>query len=168
MGVTAVVLHVVLLACAASTTAILAGYAWRQPEHGTRPFVGLLLAFTLYSGAHLIGLLTVHPQWRLVWENIQWTSTAVLPVCWLLFALAYTGHDELITWDFPEIVVEVPSQLINRLSLSFVGCVLTLPAVQAGKDRTDRGGVQGHDGMGRPAAALTPRTEDVVTRQCTT
>jgi len=90
-------LHVALLAVSAAVTAILAGYSWRRPEQGTRPFVGLLCVFTIYTAAQLIGLLTIHPTWRLVWENVQWTGTALIPVFWMLFAMEYTGYDGLIT-----------------------------------------------------------------------
>lgn len=93
----ATALHVVLLAGSVLTTAGLAGYAWRhRDEHGALAFFGLMVAFTVYSGTHLFGLLTLHPRWRLLWENVQWTGTAVIPVFWMLFALAYTGHDEAI------------------------------------------------------------------------
>lgn len=98
MAATTTALHVMFLAFSAVTTAVLAGYAWRKQEQGTGAFVALMLSFTLYSAAHLGGLLTLHPYWRLVWENVQWVGTAIVPVFWLLFAMEYTGYDELATW----------------------------------------------------------------------
>ncbi|MFB6296269.1 MAG: histidine kinase N-terminal 7TM domain-containing protein [Halobacteriales archaeon] len=91
-------LHVVLLAGSVLTTGVLAVYAWRRrTEQAALPFVGLMAGFTLYSVAHLAGLLTSDPVWRIVWEDIQWTGTAVLPLFWLLFAMEYTGYDEMLT-----------------------------------------------------------------------
>ncbi len=92
------IFHVVLLAASGLTTAVLAAYAWRhRTDHAVRPFGGLMVGFTLYSGAHLIGLLTLHPTWRLVWEYLQWTGAAVIPLFWLLFAMEYTGYDRMLT-----------------------------------------------------------------------
>ncbi|MFC6974887.1 histidine kinase N-terminal 7TM domain-containing protein [Halomicroarcula sp. GCM10025709] len=91
------VLHVAVLALSVVVTTGLAGYAWRhRREHGATAFLGLMAGFSVYSGTHLIGLLTVDQGWRLFWEYVQWTGTAVVPVFWLLFALAYTGYDEVV------------------------------------------------------------------------
>lgn len=91
-------LHVVLLAISVLTTGALAAYAYRRrTEQGAIHFAGLMAGFTLYSAAHLPGLLTLHPDWRMLWENLQWTGTAIIPFFWLLFAMAYTGYDEMLT-----------------------------------------------------------------------
>lgn len=92
------VVHVALLAASVLTTAALTAYAWlHRDEHSVVPFGGLMAGFTLYSAAHLVGLLVIHPQWRLVWENLQWTGTAIIPLFWLLFAMEYTGYGEMLT-----------------------------------------------------------------------
>lgn len=89
--------HVALLTGTLLTTGALATYSWRQrTEHGAPAFVGLLVAFTLYSATHLFGLLSFDPQQRLAWEGIQWIATTAIPVFWTLFAMEYTGYDELI------------------------------------------------------------------------
>lgn len=88
--------HVALLVVSATMTALLAGYAYDQSEHGARAFAMLMVSFTLYSVGHLVGLLTLDPVWRLVWDGVKWTGTAAAPVCWVLFVFQYTGHDELI------------------------------------------------------------------------
>jgi len=106
LGTTA--FHVGLLAVSASVTTILAGYAWRRTEQGSGPFVGLLLVFTVYSAAQLIGLLTLHPRWRLFWENVQWTGVALIPVFWMLFAMEYTGYDEIIDGKLVGALLVVP------------------------------------------------------------
>jgi PAS domain S-box-containing protein len=90
-------LHVTLLAASGLTTAALAGYAWRRrAEHAVGAFCGLMVAFTLYSGAHLLGLLTLEPGPRLLWEYVQWTGTAAIPAFWLLFTMEYAGYDGLL------------------------------------------------------------------------
>jgi PAS domain-containing protein len=94
----AAAVHVGLLAASVLSTAVLAAYAWRHREaHAVRPFGGLMAGFTLYSGAHLVGLLVVNSHWRLVWENLQWTGAAVIPLFWLVFAMEYTGYSEMLT-----------------------------------------------------------------------
>ena len=50
--------YILILAAATVTTAGLAAYAWQREEHGTRSFVGLMIVFTMYSGAHAVGLVT--------------------------------------------------------------------------------------------------------------
>lgn len=102
-------LHVVLLAVSVVTTGILTAYAWRhRTELGVASFGGLMAGFTVYSGAHLIGLLVLDPVWRLVWENLQWTGTAIIPIFWLLFGLEYTGNDEMITRRTVGVVSIIP------------------------------------------------------------
>ena len=94
-GVTAA--HVSLLAVSSATTAALAAYAWRnRSEHGARAFLGLMVSFTLFSGGHLVGLLTLDPVLRLFWDGVKWTGTAAVPVFWTLFVVAYTGYDEFL------------------------------------------------------------------------
>ncbi|MFB6130427.1 MAG: histidine kinase N-terminal 7TM domain-containing protein [Salinigranum sp.] len=90
---TTVAIHVITLTLSASGTAILAGYAWGRTKQGTVPFVALMVVFTIYSAAHMIGLLTVNPTWRIIWENVQWIGTAFIPAFWMLFAMEYTGLD---------------------------------------------------------------------------
>lgn len=110
MLTTAAELHVVFLLASAVTTAALGRFAWRhQTEQGTRPFVALMAAFTVYSGVHLIGLLTQHAAFRLVLENVQWIGTAVIPVCWVVFAMEYTGSDEMIDWRTVTVLSVVPA-----------------------------------------------------------
>ncbi|WP_324760116.1 histidine kinase N-terminal 7TM domain-containing protein [Haloarcula sp. GH36] len=104
------VLHVVLLGGSVLVTTTLAGYAWRHRyEHGATAFLGLVVGFSVYSGTHLVGLLTTDLGWRLFWEYLQWTGTAVVPVFWLLFALAYTGYDEVIDRRTVAVLAVVPA-----------------------------------------------------------
>lgn len=93
------VFHVTLLVVASLTTTALAVYSLRSHDiQGARPFTGLMLAFTVYSATHLVGLLTHYPPWRMIWENIQWIGIAAIPLFWMVFAMEYTGYDEWIDW----------------------------------------------------------------------
>lgn len=91
------ILHLALLVASTLTTAALAIYAWyHRTGSGALPLSGLMSALSVYSFAHLLGMLTADPGWRFLFERVQWSAAAWIPVCWLLFALAYTGHDELL------------------------------------------------------------------------
>jgi predicted DNA binding protein/PAS domain-containing protein len=73
-------------------------YGWRRREEpGALAFTGLVAAFALYAGLHLVGVLTHDPPARHVLEAVQLTVTAVTPVLWVVFALEYTGFDEYVT-----------------------------------------------------------------------
>ncbi|MFC7074926.1 histidine kinase N-terminal 7TM domain-containing protein [Haloarcula halophila] len=107
------VVHVGLLALSVVTTTGLAGYAWRHRyEHGATAFLGLMIGFSVSSATHLIGLLTTDLGWRLFWEYLQWTGTAVVPVFWFLFALTYTGYDEVIDRRTVAVLAAVPAVTI--------------------------------------------------------
>ncbi len=90
--------YVALLGLSAMITGGLASYAWRRrDEPGVLPFVGLMLAMTVWTVCYAIGLVTFDPQGRLFWESMQWIGISFVPVFWLLFATAYTGHDEIVS-----------------------------------------------------------------------
>lgn len=89
--------YVLVLIAIAAATAGLAAYAWRRDEYGTRSFGWLLLVFTAYATTHAIGLLTPVESTRLLLNRLQWIATAAVPLAWILFALEYTGWDELLT-----------------------------------------------------------------------
>ncbi len=110
MGITTATVHLVVLLVSSATCGGLAGYAWlRRAEPGARPFLGLMVAFALYSTGHLVGLSTAHPQWRLLWENVQWMGSALVPLFWMTFALDYTGYDDLVTRRTVAVLAVVPA-----------------------------------------------------------
>lgn len=88
--------HVLWLSFSAAVTAALAVYAVRHRRvQGAHPFVGLMASFAFVSLFHLLGLFAYDPRWRVALNDVRWTWTALLPLFWLLFALEYTGNDEL-------------------------------------------------------------------------
>ncbi|MFA1609573.1 histidine kinase N-terminal 7TM domain-containing protein [Halobellus rubicundus] len=112
MNDTVVAFHVLVLAATTVVTAVLAGYAWRRAEHGTRSFAALMAVFTIYSGAHLLGLLTLHEPFRLLIDKVQWIGTALVPLFWLLFAMEYTGSEQLVTRTSVGLLSVVPALTI--------------------------------------------------------
>ncbi|WP_193767753.1 histidine kinase N-terminal 7TM domain-containing protein [Halorientalis pallida] len=95
---TVVALHVALLAVSGVTTGSLAVYAWgRRAEPGAREFTALMAVLTAYTVTHGVGMLITDRSLRIAIENVQWVATLSAPVCWLVFALAYTGYEELVT-----------------------------------------------------------------------
>ena len=90
--------HVGLLTFSATVTTALAVYAFRhRQEPGARWFGMLMVSLTIWSGGYAIAISTFDPGWRLFVERIQWFGVATLYVWLFLFALSYTGHDQLVT-----------------------------------------------------------------------
>lgn len=91
-------LAVGVLVFSALVTAGMATYTYRnRGKPGAGWLTVTLLATTVWTGSYAAGLVTYDPAWRPFWEHFQWFGTAVLPVSFLLFALAYTGQDGLVT-----------------------------------------------------------------------
>ncbi|MFC3960213.1 histidine kinase N-terminal 7TM domain-containing protein [Halovivax cerinus] len=90
--------HVGLLTFSAATTTGLAVYAFRhRQEPGATWFGMLMLSLTVWSGCYAVGVITFDPTWRLFWARVQWFGVATIYVWLFLFALSYTGHDNIIT-----------------------------------------------------------------------
>ena len=90
--------YLTLLCSSAAITGGIAIYAWRrQAEPGAGPFAGLMAATTLWAVCAGATLLARDPEIHLLIEQGQWAATVFVPVFWVLFALTYTGHDELVS-----------------------------------------------------------------------
>lgn len=88
-------LYVGLIALSALTTTVLGAYAYsHRREPGATGFALTMAVLTVWTGSYAIGLLTHDPATRTFIRNVQWIGTSVY-VWLLLFALEYTGHDEL-------------------------------------------------------------------------
>lgn len=98
MASSAALAHVGLLTFSAVTTTALALYAFRhRQEPGAWWFGVLMVSLTFWSGCYAIGISTFDPVWRIFWLKVQWFGVATLYVWLFLFALSYTGHDEIVT-----------------------------------------------------------------------
>lgn len=71
--------------------------AWRErPESGASALV-LLLGGVVWWAAFLVFELRADSlAMKVLWSDVQWLGVVVIPVAWLLFALAYTGRDEYV------------------------------------------------------------------------
>ena len=91
------VIYTGLLLIAALVSAWLALYTWRRRGvAGARNFA---MAMAAVAGWALIGAAThLSPTLagKVVWTNLQYPFIALVPVTWLLFALAYTGRGHLV------------------------------------------------------------------------
>ena len=91
-------LAVALLAVAAVVSTAVAAFAARhRREPGATPFALLMGSLAVWSGGYAVALLVRDPTLRVALEGVQWVGTAPIHVWLLLFALAYTGHDEFVT-----------------------------------------------------------------------
>lgn len=98
MALTVGHLAVALLAVAAVASVAVAAFAARhRREPGATPFALLMGSLAVWSGGYAVALLVRDPALRVALEGVQWVGTAPIHVWLLLFALAYTGHDEFVT-----------------------------------------------------------------------
>jgi signal transduction histidine kinase len=58
---------------------------------------GLLVAVLFWAGCYALALLSADYGTRLLLQRLVWLGSATAPVAWLLFALQYTGQNELVT-----------------------------------------------------------------------
>jgi len=99
---------VLLVSIAASFAAAL--LAWRErPEPGASAIV-LMLAGVVWWAAFLVFELQASTVARkILWSDVQWVGVVVIPVAWLLFALAYTGRDEYVRPQVVAVLAVVPA-----------------------------------------------------------
>lgn len=99
---------VLLVSVAVSFAAAL--LAWRErPEPGASALV-LLLAGVVWWAAFLVFELRADAlAMKVVWSDVQWVGVVVIPVAWLLFALAYTGRDEYVRPSVAGVLAVVPA-----------------------------------------------------------
>ncbi|MHB9288409.1 histidine kinase N-terminal 7TM domain-containing protein [Halobacteriales archaeon Cl-PHB] len=68
-----------------------------RDEPGARWFVALLPLLTTWCLAEAISLVTTDPTLTRLFDVLVWGSSALVPVTWLGFTLAYTGRSHLVT-----------------------------------------------------------------------
>jgi len=92
------ILHVALLCVATGTSTLLAGYAYRTRDRpGTREFAALMATIGVWTATYGVSMLVTSPEWRIVMERVQWFGAVYTPVALLVFALSYTGHDDVVS-----------------------------------------------------------------------
>lgn len=69
--------------------------AWRErPEPGATALAIMLGGQVWWSVFYVFQLQATTLSDKLLWTNVQWLGVVIIPVAWLLFALAYTGNDQ--------------------------------------------------------------------------
>ena len=77
---------------------VLSYAAWRRrPGAGVMPFIVLLLAVALWSGAYVFDALIDNLPVSILLTGISYIGITVIPATWLVFALAYTGRERWLT-----------------------------------------------------------------------
>ena len=77
---------------------VLSYAAWRRrPGAGVMPFIVLLLAVALWSGAYVFDALIDNLPASILLTGISYIGITVVPATWLVFALAYTGRERWLT-----------------------------------------------------------------------
>ena len=87
------VFHVIFLSLAATVTGWLAVYAWgHQEEPGAKALSAAMVGVTAWTVTEMFALSETGAS-HLVWERVQWTAIAFVPVLFFIFIVAFTGHD---------------------------------------------------------------------------
>ena len=90
--------YVLALVVSALVTAGFAVVTWRRrPEPGTTALSALLVAVLFWAGCYALALLSTEYGTRYLLQQLIWFGSATAPVAWLVFALQYTGQNELVT-----------------------------------------------------------------------
>jgi PAS domain-containing protein len=106
-------LHVAVLGLSAALTAAVGVYAIRSERvPGRTPFALFMVAVTVWTGAYAAGLLTSSCGPRLALESMTWFGRATVHVWFLLFALAYTGYDRVLTRRAVAVLLAFPASVV--------------------------------------------------------
>ena len=112
-----------LLTCALS--GVLALYAWRQPPlPGVRAYAGLALSACLLALAESLSMLSSTQAQALLWFNLRFIFTGIMPVIWVALVLAYSGQQGWLSKNLSAGALVVPA--ITQVALSF-GASVTMP-----------------------------------------
>lgn len=90
--------------------AIAAFLAWRErSQPGATPLVVMLAGQCWWSAFLIFQLQAETLEAKLLWVNLSWIGVVVIPVAWLLFALAYTGRDQYLRPRYVALLSIVPA-----------------------------------------------------------
>ncbi len=95
VGLVEVLTAVLLVSVAVSFAAML--LAWRErPEPGASALVLMLGGVVWWAAFLAFELRADSLAMKVLWSDVQWLGVVVIPLAWLLFALAYSGRDEYV------------------------------------------------------------------------
>lgn len=102
--------HAGVLGLSAVVTAALAAHAYRsRGVPGRLPFALFMCSVSVWTAAYGLGLVTPTPWLRIALEGVAWVGRVMAPVWILLFALAYTGYDRIVTRRTVTLVLVLPA-----------------------------------------------------------
>jgi PAS domain S-box-containing protein len=83
---------------AAFVALVIAIYAWRmRPKRGAVAAAWLAVMTMIWSLGYALEIAAVDLPTKLFWAKVQYIGIATVPLCWLLFAVVYTGRDRWLT-----------------------------------------------------------------------
>lgn len=84
--------------------------AWRErPEPGASALVLMLGGVGWWTAFLVFELQADSLARKLLWSDVQWVGVVVIPLAWLLFALAYTGRDEYVRSHVVAVLAVIPA-----------------------------------------------------------
>jgi PAS domain S-box-containing protein len=88
-----------LLPLLASLVALMiAIYAWRlRSKRGAIALMCVAIATTIWALGYGLEIAGTDLSTKLFWAKVQYIGIATVPLCWLLFAVVYTGHERWLT-----------------------------------------------------------------------
>jgi len=91
------VFHVLLLTLAGGVTGGLAVYAWRHREQpGAKSLSAAMVGVTWWTCTEILALSETGAA-HLVWERVQWTAIAVVPLFFFFFIVEFAGYERLLS-----------------------------------------------------------------------
>ncbi|HEX2949219.1 MAG TPA: histidine kinase N-terminal 7TM domain-containing protein [Armatimonadota bacterium] len=98
------------LVLSACTTGILAILAWRKHHiPGSHAFAVMMLAFTEWTIALIVGMSSTHLSAALFWNRMTYIGMEIAPLTWLIFASQYAGNGRWLTPRFIAMLAILPA-----------------------------------------------------------
>ena len=82
--------------------------AMHHEEQGAYPMMGFLGSISIWAGAYALQLTTTTMDAAITWSNVKYFGIALAPIATLIFALEYTGRDDLVTTRIAAGLLVVP------------------------------------------------------------
>lgn len=102
-------LYTFLLTASATAVSGLALYVWqRRPAAGATPFALMLAAVAEWSLSNALEMASVSLEAKVFWGNMRFLGIVVVPACWLVFTLQYTGRELSLPRFYPVLLTIEP------------------------------------------------------------
>lgn len=102
--------YILLLVIAGIISIAVAQYGWRhRAVFGAIPFTAMMLAITDWSLTNAAQLASQDLPAKILLAKVGYIGIALTPVCWLVFALLYTGREKWLTRTTAAVLALMPS-----------------------------------------------------------